>query len=244
MSSKIQLIQNPALQLCKSIYRGRLNAEDYIDLGLPSGTKWAAANLDVTTESKLAETPFQYKCSFFSWGNIEGHDPIDDANFDYDFGNINETAPWYEGQIYENTPGALLTTDIPFNEEYDPATLMLGAPWRTPSSRDFDELFNNCVFIDAEENEIPASSVDKRATVNNIVGLYLKSKINNNKIFFPASGYGHQTKWSAAAERGYYWSGTFVSERNARGMRFNASQTDPAHQESRFSGQTIRPVMK
>ena len=183
MDPKIQLLKNSALQLGKTIYRGRLNAEDYIDMGLPSGTKWAAANLDVTTESKLAESPFQYKCSFFSWGNIEGHNPTDDILFNYNFGNANQAEPWYEGRPYGNTPGSTLTGDIPVSDEFDAARALLGDPWRTPTVTEFRELLSYSIYIDADGVEVPAGSTDKRVTVNGIMGIYLQSKIIGLRLF-------------------------------------------------------------
>jgi hypothetical protein len=46
-----------------------LNADDWVDMGLPSGTLWCKKNIDVTQPNGLAASPFQYGCSFFSWGN-------------------------------------------------------------------------------------------------------------------------------------------------------------------------------
>lgn len=247
MPRKIQLIQNPALQLGKSIYRGRLNAENYIDMGLPSGTKWAAANLDITTESKLAESPFQYKCSFFSWGNIEGHNPIDETTFEYNFGNANPAAPWYEGQPYGSTPGSTLTENIPISDEFDAARALLGDPWRTPSNIEFNELFANSIFIDADGVEVPAQNVDKRVTVNGIIGLYLQSKTNGNRLFLPCSGYATGTRWNKETNyaTGDYWTKNYTSDRDAHLLAFRPDGIiNPInYSDKRSLGLTIRAVM-
>lgn len=244
MDRKIQLLRNPALHLGKSIFRGRLDAEDYVDMGLPSGTKWAASNLDLTTETKLAASPFQYECSFFSWGNIVGHNPISETAFDYDFGSVNEAEPWYEGQPYGDTPGSTLTENIPIDAEFDAARALLGAPWRTPLQSDFLELINNCIYIDADGVEVASDINDKRVTVNGVLGLYLQSKTNGNRLFFSASGDGTGSSWVDRGADGYYWSASVVSSHNARGLVYSNEGVNPQSSRNRYRGFAIRPVMK
>ena len=54
-------------------------------MGLPSGVKWASRDIDLTKPGGFCETPFTYEKSFFSWGNIDGHNPSSVSAFDYDF---------------------------------------------------------------------------------------------------------------------------------------------------------------
>lgn len=243
MDRKIQLLRNPALHLGKSIFRGRLDAEDYVDMGLPSGTKWAASNLDLTTETKLAASPFQYECSFFSWGNIVGHNPVSETAFDYNFGGTNAAAPWYEGQPYGDTPGNTLTGDIPINAEFDAARAILGAPWRTPSQSDFGELIINCIYIDADGVVVASDKTDKRVTVNGAVGLYLQSKTNGNRLFIPASGDANGTVWTSRGINAYYWTRTFYSARASRDLFFSSVGVVTNDTSDRRLGFAIRPVM-
>lgn len=243
MDKKIISLKNPALHLGQSVFRARLDAEDYVDMGLPSGTKWAASNLDIDTESKLADSPFQYKCSFFSWGNVEGHNPLTETTFEYDFGNVNEAAPWYEGQPYGDTPGSTLVEDFTKIIEFDAARSLLGDPWRTPKGSDFQELINNTIYIDADGNEVDTSISDKRVTVNDVKGIYLQSKINGNRLFFPASGYGYGSSWNYRGNYGRYWSSTFVSSRNAIRLSFLSGVVSPYNNGERCDGYPIRPVM-
>ena len=97
----------------------------FVDMGLPSGLMWAKRNIDVTQPNGFAASEFQYECSFFSWGNVECHNPISDSAFDYDFGSSNEGP-------YASTPGAALTGDASLS--YDAARINCGAPWRLPTT--------------------------------------------------------------------------------------------------------------
>lgn len=214
-----------------------------VDMGLTSGTKWAARDLDLTKPGGFCDTPFTYDKSFFSWGNIDGHNPKNNsfANV-YNWGSVNAQEPWYDGQPYGSTKGNTLAGNIPVGEEFDAARANLGSPWRMPANTEFQELFDNCIFIDATGTEIPSETTDKRVTVNGIVGLYLQSKTNGNRLFFAASGYGNGSSWSGRGSLGYYWSASFISARYARNLVFISGGVYPQDSDYRYSGFAVRPV--
>lgn len=214
-------------------------------MGLPSGRKWAVANIDVSTPSGFQEvngvvSPFKYMCSFCSWGNTDMRNPSSLSSFSpYNWGGINGQEPWYEGQVYGSTPGAALTQNAgPAN---DAARINLGAQWRLPTSDEFKELFDNSDFIDAEGNLV--TGTNKIITMKGVSGVRIRSKINGNDLFFPTSGYGHGPTWGNSGTRGYYWSSTWFSDRNARGFHFNADSVDPQASGIRYSGYSVRPVL-
>jgi len=228
-----------------------VDSELFVDMGLPSGTLWAKASIDLTTPSKFQEvdgavSPFKYECSFFSWGNQDGHNPSSTSAFDYNWGGVNEQEPYYDGQPYGTTPGNALTGNIP--PSMDAARACLGAPWRMPSMEDFSELFANIDYIDADGNVVTAetsiakTAADKRVTVNGINGLYLRSKINGNRLFLPASGNGYGRSWGNRTGNGYFWSSTFHSARYARSLNFYPNGVYPQDAFNRFLGFPVRPV--
>ena len=90
-----------------------------VDLGLPSGTKWADRNIGALNPEDTG--------LYFSWGNTVGHE----AGKDYDFEDD-----------YDNTPGSELKGDIDL--EHDAARVNLGEPWKMPTKEQFKELVNNC----------------------------------------------------------------------------------------------------
>jgi hypothetical protein len=79
-------------------------------------------------------------------------------------------------------------------------------------------------------------------TVNGINGLYLRSKINGNRLFFPASGHGSGRSWYSRTCNGYFWSSTFGSARYARYLLFNSNGVLPQNVNYRFYGFAVRPV--
>lgn len=217
--------------------------EMYVDLGLPSGLLWATRNIDVTQKNGFAASPFQYECSFFSWGNIDGHNPTSPASFaPWNWGGINAQDPWYEGQVYGDTPGNTLIGNIPVDDKYDAARANLDSPWRMPTSAEFDELITNTIYINADGTEVDTNLNDKRVTINGIVGLYLQSKINGARLFFSCSGIGMDASRNYRASHGYYWSSLWHSERYARNFIFYASGVFPDTINKRSYGITIRPV--
>ena len=211
-----------------------------VDMGLPSGRLWAIANIDVTTNSGFAEvdgapSPYKYECTFFSWGNTEGHNPADASSFTYNWGDSNEGP-------YASTPGAQLTADAGLS--FDAARAILGGPWRDPSTDDFAELFNPAYtkFIDANGDDIAAETTNKLVTISGIVGIRLKSIANGNIIFFPCSGDGHGQSWVNRGSDGNYWSRSLHSQANGRVLGFYSGGVYPQSSNNRFRGFSRRAV--
>ena len=87
-----------------------------VDLGLPSGLKWAAGNVGATSP----EDPGLY----FAWGETTGY--AKDAGHMFD--NANYTA-------------SSISTNLSL--EQDAAHVNLGGNWRMPTKTEFEELINN-----------------------------------------------------------------------------------------------------
>ena len=92
------------------------NGHDYVDLGLPSGVKWATRNVG-------AEKPEDYG-DYFAWG---------------------ETSP-KEEYTSENsvTFGEDIGDDISGKVRYDAATVNWGRNWRMPTKEQMHELLEHC----------------------------------------------------------------------------------------------------
>lgn len=211
-------------------------------MGLPSGLLWSSVDLDYTKPGNVCDSPFVYTKSFFSWGNLDGHNPLPNSNrFAYNFGGINSQAPWYDGQVYGSTPGAALEGDIPLS--MDAAHALLGKQWRLPSSADYVELLDNCDFVEADGTTvIDASTTDKRVTVNGVVGIYLKSKTNGSLLFFSCSGNGSSSSWGGSGSSGNYWSASYYSSSTALYLGFGSGGVNPQGNNRRYLGFPIRPV--
>ena len=91
-----------------------------IDLGLPSGTKWACCNVG-------ASKPEDYG-GYYAWGETN-----EKSVYDWD------TYAYYNS----NTGYVNIGSDIA-GTSYDVATVLMGAPWRMPSAELLLEFVNYC----------------------------------------------------------------------------------------------------
>ena len=214
--------------------------EPYVDMG--NGLLWAKKNIDVTQSDNLAKSAFQYECSFFSWGNVDGHNPSSTSAFSYNWGSVNAAEPWYEGQPYGSTPGASLEASFAADSGYDAARENLGGSWRMPTNAEHGTLFGNINYINANGERVPSSTTDKRVLVNGIRGLYLESKTNGRRLFFACSGFGTGRSWLNRGAGGYCWSSSFFSARGARSFYFDSGGVSPQNYYSRYYGFAVRPV--
>ena len=99
-----------------------------VDLGLPSGVKWADRNVG----AKSPEEPGL----FFSWGNVDGVE-------------IGKACDFSE-EAYAETEGAKIGGDL--DAAHDAATVNIGASWRMPTDDEFKELYDNCDWEWTTEN--------------------------------------------------------------------------------------------
>lgn len=90
-----------------------------IDLGLPSGTKWASYNVGATK-------PEEYG-GYYAWGETEEKDVYNTSTYKY----------------YQNGSYVSLGSDIS-GTEYDVAHVKWGGDWRMPNRNDIKELYDNC----------------------------------------------------------------------------------------------------
>lgn len=218
-----------------------------VDMGLPSGTLWADCDIDVNMPDGFCVTPYIHEKSFFSWGNVDGHNPVAESFVNvYNWGAKNSNAPWYQGQVYGDTNGYTLNTDIPAVKEYDAAVFNLGEPWRMPSSDAVIELLDNIIYIDANGTEIAQSQADKRVEVNGILGVYLQSKINGKRLFFAASGNASGENWNLRNEVGFYWTNTVdgSTSQEKSFCFYSYTQIHERDASSRHLGMPIRAIIK
>ena len=94
-----------------------INGYEYVDLGLPSGLKWATHNIG-------AAAPYE-RGDYFAWGEI---------NTKAEFTEMNCTSYGLNMQ------------DIAGDPQYDAARANWGATWKVPSKKDFEELMNECTW--------------------------------------------------------------------------------------------------
>ncbi len=97
--------------------QGETNGHKWVDLGLPSGTKWATCNVGATSSEHHGE--------YYAWAEIT---PI-----------LDKTSP-------KNGVRGKWMSGIATSATYDVATAQWGEGWRMPSKADFQELLDNCTW--------------------------------------------------------------------------------------------------
>lgn len=156
-----------------------------VDMGFPSGTKWANMNLG-------AETPEGEGC-YYVWGETTA---FTDADLEWRVFNFT-TYKWANGDPYGLTKYCyeeefgIVDDKWELDLEDDAAHVNWGGEWVMPSQEEAYELFENCDFVWTEQNGVEG-------------GLFT-SKINGNKIFIPGRGYLKDSNHMSDGILGHYW---------------------------------------
>lgn len=215
---------------------GTLGGHDYVDLGLPSNTKWATCNMGATKASDRG--------SFFAWGETETKTSFTAENYKFfakknDAGknDINVYSKYCKanGSVKDGL-GVLESSD-------DAAYVNWGKSWKMPSFEDWKELVDNCEWS---------------FTTLNGVGGYKVTGPNGKFIFLPYSSVQVEGQvLSDYNNRGVYWTSSSFSKYNTPAMddfalmiwfsrnestEVNLSTKDWA--EYRVHGVVIRPVAR
>ena len=102
------------------------NTGKYVDLGLPSGLKWAKCNLGASKPSDYGD--------YYAWGEIEPKT----TNYSwatYKWGTENNMTKYND----TDSKTTLEAAD-------DAATAKLGSPWRIPTNDEIQELIDKCTW--------------------------------------------------------------------------------------------------
>ena len=204
-----------------------------IDLGLPSGTKWACCNVD---DDHSKQSPTNYG-SYYAWGETEVKDYYGEDNYEFFTGDydcwtetwVDEDGEEYEEEfcdpIYEDIGSDIAGTD------YDVAHVGWGGTWVMPSQNQIKELLENC------DHEW--------ITVDGINGRKFTSKTNGGSIFLPAAGYRWEDYLYDAGSIGYYWSSAQNPSYSnyAYELDFGSGYASWFY-SYRFYGQSVRPVSR
>ena len=128
-----------------------------IDLGLPSGTKWASCNVGATK-------PEEYG-GYFAWGETEEKEVYNESTYKY----------------YQNGEWVNLGSDIS-GTEYDVAHVKWGGNWCMPTLDDINELINNCTSEWTTLNGVNGTKFTSNINGNSIflpaTGTYWPSGLN------------------------------------------------------------------
>ena len=197
-----------------------------VDLGLPSGTKWADINLG-------AAVPTDYG-AYYAWA--ETHPKVTYWTNTYKWVNEDEkltkycVSTWPERWNGEGEPDDIRV----LMPEDDAAIACWGEGWQIPTMKDCEELIKCCEWTwydDYEDTGISGYLVEG----------------NNASIFLPAGGFvydfGSPTQGNL---HGYYWTRNLDSNPTcAKTFEFyDGANADASNSLHRYNGALIRPVWK
>ena len=163
-----------------------VNGHGYVDLALPSGTKWATVNIGASSPSDFGD--------YFAWGETN-------TKNDYWW----NTYKYCEASLYNLTKYCLnsdrgkVDNKKTLEPDDDVVHVKWGAQWRMPTKSDFEELINNCTW--------------KWTSIHGVKGYMVIGK-NNKAIFLPATydRSGTNGKNMFTDIEGFYWSSSLYDE--------------------------------
>ena len=189
-----------------------------VDLGLPSGLKWASFNLG-------ASEPEEYG-DYYAWGETEPKSAYSWATYKWWIGYSTSLTKY-------NTKSSYGTVDnkTVLDPEDDAAHVNLGGKWRMPTDTEWTELRENCTWEWTTLNGVKGSKVISK-----------KSGYTDKWIFFPAAGYRYDASLIFAGTMGDYWSSSLYTD-NPIEAWYVYFQSDVRRDfYNRDYGRSVRPV--
>lgn len=212
-----------------------VNGHEFVDLGLPSGLKWATMNVG-------ASKPEEYG-DYFAWGDTEpyyteGHSQ-DNPCSSWKAGKTGynvESYKWCNGSSKTLTKyctqSSYGTVDNMTTLELadDAAHANWGDSWRMPKKTEQDELRTKCKW--------------EWSNLNGKNG-YKVTGPNGNYIFLPAAGYRSNGSLNKVGTHGYYGSSLLGSELfpDGSGYLYLTQNSVDWYGSSRYDGRSIRAVL-
>ena len=208
------------------ISEDELDTGEYIDLGLPSGLKWASCNIGA---NKPCESGL-----LFQFGRVDGY-AYKDNNHQFSSGTSTPTTT--SGKTYK--AGSVL------DPADDAAYQATNGKAHMPTAADIDELLKGTT------NEwCQCNVLDDTHTSHNVYGRLFTSKTNGKKIFIPAAGCFNGSFRDAGlgtGSNGYLWSSSVYSTSASLGdyLRFNSGSGNCYRSYAyRYCGHSVRGVCK
>ena len=193
---------------------GTVDGFDYVDLGLPSGLKWATHN--------VGATEIYDKGNYYSWG-----ESIEKPAYNQTYYQLTDD----EGNINKYYAGDGKTVLEP---EDDVAAEKWGGSWRLPTKEELQELIDNCSFKSMKVNGVLGMRI--KGPNNNCIFLPAASYRSSPYSTILA---GYMCYWSSslsdASHLKAYCFDTYIGTVN-KDFTMNVTSV------SRYLGYSVRPV--
>ena len=197
---------------------------EYVDLGLPSGLKWAKCNLGAKTETDCGD--------YFQWGDIEDKSKSNCNWESYKYGDFSNLSKYNTGL---DDIGGTIDNKTTLDTEDDAATQIMGGDWRVPIQTEFQELLDNTT-----------QEWVKDFNGSGVSGRKFTSKTDESKyIFIPASGYRFGSSLYFQGGGGGIWSSSLYTAvpYSACFLSFSSDNFNADNNIGRFHGFVVRGVV-
>ncbi len=185
-----------------------------IDLGLPSGTKWASCNVGATIPEETG--------NYYAWGETEEKSSYTWNSYKYCNGDEKSMNKYCCNDNY-----GLVDSIQSLEPEDDVANVKWGGTWRIPTSEEMDELRNLCTWEETDYNGVRGRLI---------------TGPNGNSIFLPAAGYYSNTYLRYKSECGHYWVSDSYGTSDGKSLFFYDTTRDYNFVNQRYNGFSVRPV--
>ena len=201
-----------------AVFKQSLNGHEYVDLGLPSGLKWAKCNVGTDIPEN--------KGSFYAWGETE-----EKSNYSWSTYKYCNTADNTVTKYSTNERYGCDDNKVVLEAADDVASVRWGGAWRMPTSEEQDELCRVCTWEWTTLNDVPG---------------YKVTGPNGNSIFLPVTGYMNGTDILNKSLGGYYWSSSLYGSSCGRAfyLLFDNTKCDKGQYSRRYSGRSVRAVFE
>ena len=191
------------------------NGHEYVDLGLPSGIKWATCNVGATKPEEFG--------GYYAWGETEEKSNYDWSTYKWCSGSDDNMTKYCTDSDYGTVDNKTI-----LDPEDDVAHVKWGGTWRMPTFDEQKELLNKCTWT--------------WTTLNGVNG-YKVIGPNGNSIFLPAAGYRFGANLNDSGSLALFWSSSLSSlySYGACCLYFNSGFHDWGY-DGRYYGHSVRPV--
>lgn len=222
----------------KTLEYDKIDGHAYVDLGLPSGLKWAACNVGATKSRECG--------NYYAWGEVEPKEVYDWSTYKWMTSSMSSweyinkytiadgNNEYYAEVWYDNSGNFIGDNKTVLDPEDDAAAVNMGGSWRMPTVEEQDEL-KKCTWTWI-------------TTFNGVNGYNVEGP-NGNSIFFPAAGLRANSDLINVGLSGLYWSSSLDTNSPYAGIfSFDSYYVDwncsSGVRSYRYVGRSVRGVIE
>lgn len=212
----------------------------WVDLGLPSGTKWATCNVG-------AETP-DASGNYYAWGETETKESYSWNT--YKWGSGSDKISKYCTRSKDGT----VDDKSELEDADDVAVQLWGGKWKMPTRTQIGELFSNCFWVltDSYNGKKVFGYIVYKAKMSmekgwiSVGGGVSTYDVNTDAhIFLPLNGYYEYDKLRDYSDANGYWTRTLHPD-SSYGYLLSPTPYNTVNYNSfdrRYVGYSVRPVV-